>query len=126
MSWSDGSTENIYRRYSKFFDLQVSTCVSVSLVSDIILVGVCVVACFRLQVITFPPVKTSILKVKKETVYIIQHCPLGELELVAKLSLPHPYDTGNYIVREESENVPMKLIEDSDECDNRTDDHRNV
>lgn len=25
-----------------------------------------------------------------------------------------------------SENVPMKLMEDSDECDDRTDDHRNV
>lgn len=24
VSWSDGSTEAIYRRYSKFFDLQVS------------------------------------------------------------------------------------------------------
>lgn len=29
VSWSDGSTEVIYRRYSKFFDLQVSTCASV-------------------------------------------------------------------------------------------------
>lgn len=45
---------------------------------------------------------------------------------VEKLSLLHPFDTGNYIVREESENVPMNLMEDSDECDNHTDDHRNV
>ncbi|KAM7374621.1 hypothetical protein PAMP_007268 [Pampus punctatissimus] len=92
VSWSDGSTEIIYRRYSKFFDLQ----------------------------------HTEGQTENKSTVYIIQHCPPEELVLVAKLSLPHPYDTGNYIVREESENVPMKLIEDSDECDDRTDDHRNV
>lgn len=45
---------------------------------------------------------------------------------VEKLSLLHPFDTGNYIVREESENVPMNLMEDSDECDDHTDDHRNV
>lgn len=56
----------------------------------------------------------------------ILHSPPVDLVLVAELSLLHPYDTGNYIVREESENVPMKLIEDSDECDDRTDDHRNV
>lgn len=56
----------------------------------------------------------------------ILHCAPVDLVLVASLSLLHPYDTGNYIVREKSENVPMRLIEDNDECDDRTDDHRNV
>lgn len=73
----------------------------------------------------------SIIEVSHKTgsdggTFYIQHCPHVDLVLVAKLSLLHPNNTGNYIVREESENVPMKLIEDSDECVHRTDDHRNV
>ena len=51
VSWSDGSTESIFRRYSKFFDLQVS--------------NVCVCDCARKvqgvgQVLTVPPGKTGI------------------------------------------------------------------
>lgn len=91
--------------------------------------GLCVVACFRVQgvcqVWTFPPEKTNIGQEVNGSTLSIQHYPPVDLVLVAKLSLLHPYDTGNYIVRE-SENVPMKLIEDSDECNDRTDDHRNV
>lgn len=65
----------------------------------------------------------------KEFKRCLHHTPLLPKEtalLEAKLSLLHPCDTGNYIVRDESEKVPMKLKEDSDECDDHTDDHRNV
>ena len=58
------------------------------------------------QVWTFPP---AISKIGQ-----------GETLLI------HPHGTGNYIVGEESENVPTQWREDSDECDDRTDDHRNV
>lgn len=79
------------------------------------------------HVITFARAQTSIGHEVNEMEVLSPHStfPLW-IVLVVELSLLHPYDTGNYIVREESENVPMKLIEDSDERDDRTDDHRNV
>ena len=91
-------------------------------------VVVCAVACIktRRQVIYFPSLKSRIKQEVNGGTFYIRHCPHVDLVLVAKLSLLHPNNTGNYIVREESENVPMKLIEDSDECVHRTDDHRNV
>lgn len=74
---------------------------------------------------SFPAVETCISQ-EGSVSALIQHCPPVDLVNVAKSSLLHPYDTGNYIVRQESENVPTELTEDSDECGDHTDDHRNV
>lgn len=79
--------------------------------------------------VLFPPVKTSLRGGEGKNssgVSVSQHSLPKERVLAAKLSLLHPCDPGNYIVQEESEKVPTKLIKDSDECDDRIDDHRNV
>lgn len=78
------------------------------------------------QVITFPPVETSEGQEGNGSTHSMQYCPPVDVVLVARLFLSHPYDTGNYNVREESESVPMLLMENSDECVDRADDHRNV
>lgn len=80
---------------------------------------------------TFPPAMTSIIQQAKRqsppfrTVFL-RRC-LGEPgSLSLSLSLLRPSDIGNYIVREETENVPIDLMEGSDVCGDRADDHRNV
>lgn len=109
VSWSDGSTEVIYRRYSKFFDLQVSVSFGARR--------------------TFP--MTSHHSVKQNASRLHSEpssCGTASWSPALSLSLSplHPSDIGNYIVREETENVPIDLMEGSDVCGDRTDDHRNV
>lgn len=106
VSWSDGSTEAIYRRYSKFFDLQVSepltVCVCVVIFEFLLIVlnvffhfcrfgGLFVLFCASGQV----------HRAGKAWKHCLSHT---RLVLVASLSLLHPYNPGNYIVRDESEN----------------------
>lgn len=123
MSWSDGSTEIIFRRYSKFFDLQVS-----------LLAMCCSEICRKYSVILWNTV--NMLQIQWKTVFLcvvaraseqsvwkncdflaskclyrsgteclVQHCPPVHWVLGARLSVHHPYDTGNYTVWQEFENT---------------------
>lgn len=85
VSWSDGSTEVIYRRYSKFFDLQVSLLM-------------------LLRLDSFNPGQ-EIVKHKQSECFI--HCGSPEAS--------YPCDTGNYIVWEEPKNGPAASTPDDDD-----------
>lgn len=86
VSWSDGSTEVIYRRYSKFFDLQVSLLM-------------------LLRLDSFKPGQ-EIVKHKQSECFVRR----GSTET------SYPCDMGNYIVWEEPENGPAASTPDDDDC----------